>query len=80
MMNAAIESLVQKVQCGVVINFEKFGPDPPPIADKVENSENGNAKGKQFQITSVLIPYYNVFFRMKNLYDFFLKFYFSYRY
>ncbi|XP_022697204.1 integrator complex subunit 6-like isoform X3 [Varroa jacobsoni] len=26
----AIENLVQSVQPGVVINFEKFGPDPPP--------------------------------------------------
>ncbi|GAB6024222.1 Integrator complex subunit 6 [Chamberlinius hualienensis] len=26
-----LESLVQKVQSGVVINFEKIGPDPPPI-------------------------------------------------
>ncbi|CAL1547176.1 unnamed protein product [Lymnaea stagnalis] len=46
MMNAAIESLVQKVQCGVVINFEKFGPDPPPITDamRMESDANGNAK------------------------------------
>lgn len=26
-----IDSLVLKVQSGVVINFEKIGPDPPPI-------------------------------------------------
>lgn len=24
-----LESLVQKLQGGVVINFEKYGPDPP---------------------------------------------------
>ena len=29
MLNGAIESLVQKVQSGVVIQFEKIGPDPP---------------------------------------------------
>lgn len=29
----SIESLVQKVQSGVVIQFEKIGPDPPLIAD-----------------------------------------------
>ena len=29
MLHAAIESLVQKVQSGVVIQFEKIGPDPP---------------------------------------------------
>ena len=30
MLNQCLESLVQKVQSGVVINFEKAGPDPPP--------------------------------------------------
>ncbi|XP_075055170.1 integrator complex subunit 6 isoform X2 [Mixophyes fleayi] len=29
MLNQCLESLVQKVQSGVVINFEKSGPDPP---------------------------------------------------
>ncbi|XP_061581811.1 integrator complex subunit 6 [Cololabis saira] len=29
MLNQCLESLVQKVQSGVVINFEKTGPDPP---------------------------------------------------
>ena len=33
MVNAALESLVQKAHCGVVINFEKIGPDPQPIVD-----------------------------------------------
>lgn len=32
-----IDSLVQKIQSGVVINFEKIGPEPLPISDK----ENG---------------------------------------
>lgn len=31
MLMQCIDSLVQKVQSGVVINFEKRGPDPPPI-------------------------------------------------
>lgn len=35
-----IDSLVQKVQSGVVINFEKIGPDPPPI-DGGNNKEGG---------------------------------------
>ncbi|XP_011351707.1 integrator complex subunit 6 isoform X3 [Ooceraea biroi] len=51
MMIQCIDSLVQKVQSGVVINFEKIGPDPPPLAnetphqDEEENddNENGNA-------------------------------------
>ena len=30
MLNQCLESLVQKIQSGVVINFEKTGPDPPP--------------------------------------------------
>lgn len=47
MLNGALESLVQKVQGGVVINFEKIGPDPPTIEVKVENGldSNGNSKG-----------------------------------
>ncbi|XP_048526293.1 integrator complex subunit 6-B [Dendroctonus ponderosae] len=37
MLNQCIDSLVQKVQNGVVINFEKIGPDPPPsLHDKEE--------------------------------------------
>uniref|UniRef100_A0A673L0E9 Integrator complex subunit 6-like n=1 Tax=Sinocyclocheilus rhinocerous TaxID=307959 RepID=A0A673L0E9_9TELE len=33
MLNQCLESLVQKIQSGVVINFEKTGPDPPPTED-----------------------------------------------
>ncbi|XP_051876891.1 integrator complex subunit 6 isoform X2 [Pristis pectinata] len=33
MLNQCLESLVQKVQSGVVINFEKTGPDPAPIGE-----------------------------------------------
>ncbi|XP_069496543.1 integrator complex subunit 6 isoform X2 [Ambystoma mexicanum] len=33
MLNQCLESLVQKVQSGVVINFEKSGPDPPIVED-----------------------------------------------
>ena len=33
MINGALESLVQKVHSGVVIHFEKFGPDPPPSTE-----------------------------------------------
>ena len=32
MLMQCVESLVQKIQSGVVINFEKMGPDPPPVA------------------------------------------------
>ncbi|KAK4886209.1 hypothetical protein RN001_002480 [Aquatica leii] len=38
MLNQCIDSLVQKVQNGVVINFEKIGPDPPP--PNLEKSED----------------------------------------
>uniref|UniRef100_A0A3B5LUC3 Integrator complex subunit 6 like n=1 Tax=Xiphophorus couchianus TaxID=32473 RepID=A0A3B5LUC3_9TELE len=39
MLNQCLESLVQKVQSGVVINFEKTGPDPPLGEDNsVESS------------------------------------------
>ena len=30
-LHQCLESLVQRCQSGVVINFEKIGPDPPPI-------------------------------------------------
>ncbi|XP_066562483.1 integrator complex subunit 6 [Amia ocellicauda] len=33
MLNQCLESLVQKIHSGVVINFEKTGPDPPPVED-----------------------------------------------
>lgn len=32
-----IDSLVQKIQSGVVINFEKIGPEPLPIIIDKEN-------------------------------------------
>uniref|UniRef100_A0AAQ5XQS4 VWFA domain-containing protein n=1 Tax=Amphiprion ocellaris TaxID=80972 RepID=A0AAQ5XQS4_AMPOC len=40
MLNQCLESLVQKVQSGVVINFEKTGPDPPLVGEdnSVESS------------------------------------------
>ncbi|KAJ8383614.1 hypothetical protein AAFF_G00216870 [Aldrovandia affinis] len=33
MLNQCLESVVQKIQSGVVINFEKTGPDPLPVED-----------------------------------------------
>ncbi|XP_054647290.1 integrator complex subunit 6 isoform X2 [Dunckerocampus dactyliophorus] len=41
MLNQCLESLVQKVQSGVVINFEKTGPDPPLVGE--ENSESSRS-------------------------------------
>lgn len=35
MLNQCLESLVQKVQSGVVINFEKTGPDPLLIGEGI---------------------------------------------
>uniref|UniRef100_A0A8C9WKM9 Integrator complex subunit 6 n=1 Tax=Scleropages formosus TaxID=113540 RepID=A0A8C9WKM9_SCLFO len=37
MLNQCLESLVQKVQSGVVINFEKTGPDPAPLEDTLHH-------------------------------------------
>uniref|UniRef100_A0A671X007 Integrator complex subunit 6 like n=1 Tax=Sparus aurata TaxID=8175 RepID=A0A671X007_SPAAU len=37
MLNQCLESLVQKVQSGVVINFEKTGPDPPLLSRPVSS-------------------------------------------
>ncbi|XP_015186110.1 PREDICTED: integrator complex subunit 6 isoform X3 [Polistes dominula] len=39
MMMQCIDSLVQKVQSGVVINFEKIGPDPPPLSNEVQHQD-----------------------------------------
>ncbi|XP_014470620.1 PREDICTED: integrator complex subunit 6 isoform X2 [Dinoponera quadriceps] len=63
MMIQCIDSLVQKVQSGVVINFEKIGPDPPPLTnetshqDEEENEEEGNAaNGPRTQYPSAVVP------------------------
>ena len=36
MLHQCIDSLVQKVQAGVVIHFEKVGLDPPPLINTIE--------------------------------------------
>ncbi|XP_030642056.1 integrator complex subunit 6 isoform X2 [Chanos chanos] len=41
MLNQCLESLVQKIQSGVVINFEKTGSDPPPLEDGVTEVKSG---------------------------------------
>ncbi|XP_057706206.1 integrator complex subunit 6 isoform X2 [Corythoichthys intestinalis] len=40
MLNQCLESLVQKVQSGVVLNFEKSGPDPPLIGEDNQVESN----------------------------------------
>ncbi|XKL62741.1 hypothetical protein PGB90_002574 [Kerria lacca] len=47
MLQQCIDSLVQKIQHGVVINFEKIGPDPSPLftennkdADNIDGDKN----------------------------------------
>jgi integrator complex subunit 6 len=40
MLHQCIDSLVQKLQSGVVIHFEKIGPDPPALLVKEDSSEN----------------------------------------
>lgn len=47
MLNAAIESLVSKVQNGVVIQFEKIGPDPPLLPNEINKLENESMKGRE---------------------------------
>lgn len=47
MLMGCLESLVQKVQAGVVINFEKIGPDPPDINKPVENGVESSDSGKE---------------------------------
>ncbi|XP_037298700.1 integrator complex subunit 6 isoform X2 [Manduca sexta] len=50
MLMQCIDSLVQKVQSGVVINFEKMGPDPPPIdggTNREGEGEDMNHEGEK---------------------------------
>uniref|UniRef100_T1J717 VWFA domain-containing protein n=1 Tax=Strigamia maritima TaxID=126957 RepID=T1J717_STRMM len=42
MLMQCLESLVQKVQSGVVINFEKVGADPPSLISDVTGLKNGD--------------------------------------
>lgn len=47
MLNQCIDSLVQKVQNGVVINFEKIGPEPPPPQfDREDTASTGKDEGE----------------------------------
>ena len=60
MLHQCIDSLVQKLQSGVVIHFEKIGPDPPQVtltkeemeidsltrADTIPMDDNGSDGGK----------------------------------
>ncbi|XP_076474895.1 integrator complex subunit 6 isoform X2 [Bombus vancouverensis nearcticus] len=63
MMMQCIDSLVQKVQSGVVINFEKIGPDPPSLnnetqhADDDENEdENNTTNGARTYLPNPTVP------------------------
>ena len=38
-LHQCIDSLVQKLQSGVVIHFEKIGPDPPPLPNSAKDSD-----------------------------------------
>ncbi|XP_049832476.1 integrator complex subunit 6-like [Schistocerca gregaria] len=42
MLMQCIDSLVQKVQSGVVINFEKIGPDPLPVTNEGGKSDQSD--------------------------------------
>ncbi|CAG0895776.1 unnamed protein product [Darwinula stevensoni] len=44
MLIQCIDSLVQKIQCGVVLHFEKIGPDPPPVTPGPASSETLSSK------------------------------------
>lgn len=57
-----LDSLVQKIQGGVVIQFEKIGPDPTPIADNNNGKINGidqdqSTKGENNQCSKVTLLY-----------------------
>ncbi|XP_071629585.1 integrator complex subunit 6 isoform X1 [Temnothorax longispinosus] len=76
MMIQCIDSLVQKVQSGVVINFEKIGPDPPPLTneqapqhqDEEENEDDGNAaNGPRAQYPNALAPNNTAWYSCRRL-------------
>lgn len=49
-----VESLVQKIQSGVVINFEKIGPDPPAVpVDTCQSSDDGTLELRDSAMTSI---------------------------
>lgn len=52
MLNQCLESLVQKVQSGVVLNFEKTGPDPPPDGE----SQNYTQSAKELYFGAFQSP------------------------
>lgn len=57
MLNQCIDSLVQKVQNGVVIHFEKVGPDPPPpIFDKNEDGKDEGGMTKEEWLETMQNP------------------------
>uniref|UniRef100_T1HK58 VWFA domain-containing protein n=1 Tax=Rhodnius prolixus TaxID=13249 RepID=T1HK58_RHOPR len=57
MLMQCIDSLVQKVQSGVVINFEKIGPDPPPInGEDGPEGETGSEDARHTNQSSLLSP------------------------
>lgn len=51
MLMQCIDSLVQKVQSGVVINFEKIGPDPPPVDSKDESNDSSETQDDKSEDT-----------------------------
>lgn len=57
MLMQCIDSLVQKVQSGVVINFEKIGPDPLPVTSEGKKTIQEIRCGCFFITCSFIIIY-----------------------
>ncbi|XP_063426619.1 integrator complex subunit 6-like [Mytilus trossulus] len=55
MLHASLESLVQKVQTGVVINFEKIGPDPAPMTEGKMENDNETKENQDINRPIVII-------------------------
>ncbi|CAC5393898.1 INTS6 [Mytilus coruscus] len=55
MLHASLESLVQKVQTGVVINFEKIGPDPAPMTEGKMENENETKENQDINRPIVIV-------------------------
>ncbi|XP_059483947.1 integrator complex subunit 6-B [Neocloeon triangulifer] len=60
MLHQCIDSLVQKVQSGVVIHFEKIGPDPPPMGNVSDIEalmlDNGESPDDSLDLLPTRIP------------------------
>lgn len=78
MLNQCLESLVQKIQSGVVINFEKTGPDPPPLEGTRRICLSFISKGPFYHLLRCICLIYRDFLCSYILIVLFILWYFHY--